>query len=135
MTHLTSGRKAVKGTALLTSPSVVPGYQWHRLCSVNQSSGEKGTRTPFQQSQPQLNSATPVRCRLTRPTPQSTTSPPPEAPAANVMNASVNNTFPFPQQSCWLQPAIWSWNRPHSTDLRAILRSQKAKNCWRSRFP
>ena len=116
---------------------MVPWGQWCRLCSVNQLSGEKRTSTAFQQSQPQLNLATPGRCRLTSywMCPQSTTSPPPEASAANVMNASVNNTFPFPQQSCWPQPAIWSWKRPHSTDLRLILRSQKAKNCWRSRFP
>ena len=114
-----------------------PGANGTESAGVNQLSGEKRAWTAFQQSQPQLNSATPVRCRLTSYwlCPQSTTSPPPEAPAANVMNASINNTFPIPQKSCWLQPAIWSWNRPHSTDLRPILRSQKAKNCWRSRFP
>lgn len=101
---------------------------------ANKQRGGKGAQTAFQQTQPQFNQATAVRCSLTRPIPQSRTSPPPEVPAANVMNASVNNTHsPFHRTAC-SQPAIWGLNRPH-TNLRIIRRPQKVNNYYGLRFP
>lgn len=46
------------------------------------------------------------------------TSPPPERPAANVMNASVNTTHSPSHRTACSQSAIWGWNGPHSTKLR-----------------